>query len=445
MQKVLWMVSLLLICATPALALTVSVDFEPSDRELVNPYIGSAAWAAGSGPHEQPFTLVYANLRWADLEPSPGQYAFDAFETANHFDQWRAEGKRLILRFVMDLPGQKKHMDIPKWLYDQTGRDGKYYKVPYGSGYCPNYENPELIDAHRRVIEALGARYDGDPFVAYVELGSLGHWGEWHVHKKAGKMPAESVRNQYAQAYLDAFKTARLMMRRPFRFASENGLGLYNDTAGEPKSTGAWLDWIQSGGEYNETGEDSLASMITAWQDAPIGGELATSMTREALLDKNLTQTISLFELSHTSWIGPGSFVDVDRDGPLQKGLDRVNRIIGYRLLVSNAQLAISDGKATLSVTWENAGIAPFYFDWMPFLRLSDSTGRQHLLSLDLSLRKVLPGFPVTVNVPLDTLPQGTWDADVAIINPETGTPGVELAMDTPVQSGWYRLLSFSL
>ena len=113
--------------------------------------------------------------------------------------------------------------------------------------------------------------------------------------------------------------------------------------------------------------------------------------------------------------------------------------------MVSNAQLAISDGKATLSVTWENAGIAPFYFDWMPFLRLSDSTGRQHLLSLDLSLRKVLPGFPVTVNVPLDTLPQGTWDADVAIINPETGTPGVELAMDTPVQSGWYRLLSFSL
>lgn len=77
-------------------------------------------------------------------------------------------------------------------------------------------------------------------------------------------------------------------------------------------------------------------------------------------------------------------------------------------------------------------------------VRLSDTTGRQHLLSLDLSFRKVLPGVPVTVNVPLDTLPQGTWDADVAIINPETGTP-VELAMDTPVQSGWYRLLSFSL
>ena len=105
---------LLLILACPASAVTVSVDFEPSDRELVNPYIGSAAWAGDPAPREQPFTLVYANLRWADLEPQPGQYAFDVFEAENHFDKWRAEGKRLILRFVMDLPSKKKHMDIDR-------------------------------------------------------------------------------------------------------------------------------------------------------------------------------------------------------------------------------------------------------------------------------------------------------------------------------------------
>ena len=55
-----------------------------------------------------------------------------------------------ILRFVMDLPGEKKHMDIPKWLYDLTGGDGKSYKVSYGRGYCPDYGNAELIAAHAR-------------------------------------------------------------------------------------------------------------------------------------------------------------------------------------------------------------------------------------------------------------------------------------------------------
>lgn len=60
------------------------------------------------------------------------------------------------------------------------------------------------MDAHNRAIAALGARYDGDPFVAYVEMGSLGTGANGTSMKKIGRMPAESIRDQYAQAYLDA-------------------------------------------------------------------------------------------------------------------------------------------------------------------------------------------------------------------------------------------------
>ena len=444
MRKCVLMALILLFCAHRASAVTFSMNFEPSQRELVNPYIGSAAWAFDPTPRQQPFTLVFANLCWKDFEPRPGQYAFDAFEEANHFDKWRTEGKRLILRFVVDMPGKKKHMDIPKWLYDMTGRDGKYYKVSYGSGYSPNYANPALLDAHRRAIAALGARYDGDPFVAYVELGSLGHWGEWHVHERASQMPDQSVQEQYAQAYVDAFKTARLMMRRPFRFAGENGLGLYNDMAGEPEATTEWLEWIQSGGVFDQTGE-ALVAMPTAWQQAPVGGELSTELSVDVLLGEDFDQTLLLFESSHASWIGPGSFVDVPRNGPLQNALDRLNRTIGYRLLVSSARLSIAEGRASLSVTWENAGIAPFYFDWTPCLRLTDATGGQRLLRMEMELQQVLPGAPVTVSMDLDDLPEGAYDVEVSILDPETGEPGVELAMDTPVKSGWHKLLTFRL
>ena len=444
MHRFLTAALIFLVLACPASAVTVTVAYAPSDQALVNPFIGNAAWAGDPAPRQQPFTLVYANLRWADFEPQPGEYDFEGFEAQNHFDKWRAEGKRLILRFVMDLPGKKKHLDIPGWLYDLTG-DGKFYKVDYGSGYCPDYDNPVLMDAHRRAIAALGAHYDGDSFVAYVELGSLGHWGEWHIHEKAGKMPEESVRDQYAQAYADAFKTVRLMMRRPFRFAAENGFGLYNDTSGEPGATLTWLDWIASGGEYDETGENSLVRMPDAWRDAPVGGELSTSMTMRDLLGDNLDRTISLFESCHTSWIGPGSFVDVPRDGPLQAALDRLNRTVGYRLLVSSARLDASEGKAELSVTWQNDGNAPFYFGWTPCLRLTDSAGAARRIPLELNLQEVLPGAPVTVDVDLDGLTQGEYEVEVAIPDPETGTPGVLLAMDSKIQSGWYLLMSFSL
>jgi beta-galactosidase GanA len=100
---------------------------------------------------------VYANLLWSDFEPDEGAYDFKAFEKANHFDFWRREGKHLILRFVMDQPGSKSHRDIPDWLYDKTGKDGQAYKTSYGRGYSPNYENPVLLQAHKKAIEALGS------------------------------------------------------------------------------------------------------------------------------------------------------------------------------------------------------------------------------------------------------------------------------------------------
>lgn len=87
----------------------------------------------------------------------------------------------------MDIPGDRAHADLPAWLMEKT--QGRAYSCEYGQGYCPDYTDETLIQAHERVIQALAQRYDGDPFVAYVELGSLGHWGEWHVHEDAGNMP----------------------------------------------------------------------------------------------------------------------------------------------------------------------------------------------------------------------------------------------------------------
>jgi len=442
LRTVAVLLMILIFCALPALAVTVSVDYPASDRVLVNPFIGNVAWADDPSPREQPFTLVYANLRWGDFEPEPGVYDFDTFEADNHFDKWRADGKRLILRFVMDLPGEKKHMDIPKWLYDLTGGDGKSYKVSYGRGYCPNYANAELIAAHARAIRALGERYGDDPFLAFVELGSLGHWGEWHVHEKAGTMPDEAARDRYAQAYLDSFNHAKLMMRRPFRFAERNGLGLFNDMAGDPEATQIWLTWIAQGGEYDETGEDALAAMPDGWKTAPIGGERAMALTGEELLGDNLPRTLSLLAESHTSWIGPGSFIDVKQGGPLQPALNQLNRTLGYRLRVSKAQLTVSEERTALSLTWENDGNAPFYFGWKPVIRVSNKTGDRYIFDMDMSLADILPGAHITVASDIGAPASGAYDVEIAVLDPVTGEPGVDLAMDAPQADGWYHLFT---
>ena len=68
-----------------------------------------------------------------------------------------------------------------------------------------------------------------------------------------------------------------------------------------------------------------------------------------------------------------------------------------------------------------NDGIAPFYFDWQPCVRLIDAQGTAQVLSLDLSLPDLLPGEAVSVKI---ELPQETRTADVGIVDPATGEPG---------------------
>ncbi len=426
---------------TPAGAQQTTVAYPAGDAVLINPYIGNAVWASDKDTPDQPFTLVYADLTWKDFEPLQGQYDFDSFETENQFDRWRAEGKHLICRFVMDVPGSRDHRDIPDWLYQATGKDGTPYAVSYGKGYSPNYANPLLIQAHAAAIAALGARYGDDPFFAYIEIGSLGHWGEWHVHQKLGKMPEASVRNQYVLPYIEAFPDTFLLMRRPFLIAADYGLGLYNDTAGEPNSTNQWLSWIASGGDYESPdGTGALVPMPIAWQTVPVGGELSTFIAHTALLRDDFQQTLSLFQQSHTSWIGPGSFADIMRNGKDQDALDTLLKAIGYRLRVTQCEIAESYGETQATLFWTNDGAAPFYFGWQPALSLLNANGNETVVPLDLDLLDLLPGETVAVTAALPPM-TGPYTLRVGILDPATNQPGVALAMDAEQDGLWYVLM----
>lgn len=45
----------------------------------------------------------------------------------------------------------------------------------------------------------MGDRWGDEELISFIELGGLGHWGEWHVDSTAGvrQLPDESVRERY--------------------------------------------------------------------------------------------------------------------------------------------------------------------------------------------------------------------------------------------------------
>ncbi len=241
------------------------IKYQELSGPLSNPLMGWVPWATIQQSN-QPFTLVYADLTWRDFEPQEGSYDFAGFEKKQQLVRWRLEGKRVVFRFVADVPGKETHLDIPDWLFSKINGSGEYYDNEYGKGFSPDYSNPVFIDSHRKAIKALGDRYGKDGFFAFIELGSLGHWGEWHTHPGLKPLPPENIRNLYVNHYIEAFPGTYLLMRRPFSIAQTLGLGLYNDMTADLTQTNIWLDWIEYGGDYLPQEIHSLSAMPNGWQ-----------------------------------------------------------------------------------------------------------------------------------------------------------------------------------
>ena len=410
-----------------------------SDALLVNPMTGyapKADYLELAQDEALKATLVYVDVTWRQFEPQKGVYDFQTFEEKNHLDFWRTSGKRIVFRFVCDFPEEEEHMDIPDWLYEETNHDGDWYDCDYGKGYSPNYENAYFIERHRLAIEALGERYGKDDFFCFIELGSLGHWGEWHVNYDQGirRLPDAIVREQYITPYLISFPNAMLLMRRPFASAKEFHLGLYNDMTGMAEDTREWLDWIQNGGDYDQTNEpNALVAMPNGWQTAPIGGEFTSALTMKELLDSHLSETKEMIEQSHMSFIGPK--VPSAEELQYTQGIDQIRALLGYRLRVEKALLMQSPlyKDVKIKLQWVNDGIAPFYKDWSVMLYLFDENGKQvYQQQLDIALSSVVDHHAVEYETFLDVkdLEKGVYEVCIAAIDPTTGKPGIAFAME---------------
>lgn len=400
---------------------------------ILNPLMGWAPWATIK-ESKQPHTLVYVDLTWREFEPQEGLFDFDTFEKKQQLTRWRQEGKRVVFRFVADIPGNKSHIDIPDWLFERISEDGDFYDNEYGKGFSPNYSNPLFIKYHHLVIKALGDRYGKDGFFAFIELGSLGHWGEWHENSSLRQLPPENIRDLYVYDYVNAFTGIHLMMRRPFTIAQELDLGLYNDMTGSLEDTNTWLDWIKQGGDYLPNEKKTLVSMPNGWERAPVGGEQAPTMSNEQIYNTNLGTTLQLLRESHTTFIGPGSPYKAETNGHLQGGIDQVLSTIGYRLYIYDVEmpLFVKFGEdMQIKFRFSNDGIAPFYYEWPTRVYLfdeSEKTINTYLLPLDL--RKILPDqvYEVPFSLPVGNLNNGKYTIGLAIIDPFTGLPSVKLA-----------------
>ena len=414
-------------------------QYKESQAAFGNPLMGYAP-SAWYNEVSEDISLLYMDITWAELEPEEGVYNWASIDEENQISRWRKEGKHLVFRFVCDIPGEEAHMDIPEWLYEKSGKAGKWYDGEYGKGFAPDYNNPTIISCHEQAVKALGEHFGQDGLISYVELGSLGHWGEWHVNYSEGiqRIPREAVREKYILPWTEAFPDARILMRRPFASAEKYGFGLYNDMTGQPEATQSWFDWINNGGKYDQTGEKNvIVPMKDFWKTAPSGGEFTSSLSMEEMLDTNLSGTVEMIREAHTTFLGPKipdeNYVD---------GYKEVLKNMGYRLWISMAELKNTAKGSRLKLTWENSGAAPMYKEWPVYVYIEDESGKLVEKSrISIKISSLLPGEKATTLTALETerlnsLLEKGYRLSVGIEDPMTELPCVRFAMEALYQEG---------
>lgn len=414
-------------------------QYKESQAAFGNPLMGyvPSAWY---NEVSEDISLLYMDITWAELEPEEGVYNWASIDEENQISRWRKEGKHLVLRFVCDIPSDEEHMDIPEWLYEKSGKAGKWYDGEYGKGFAPDYNSPTIISCHKKAVRAIGEHFGQDGLISYVELGSLGHWGEWHVNYSEGiqRIPREAVRDKYILPWTEAFPDAMILMRRPFAAAEKYGFGLYNDMTGQPEATQSWLGWINNGGEYDQTGEKNvIVPMNDFWKTAPSGGEFTSSLSMEEMLDTNLSGTVEMIREAHTTFLGPKipdeNYVD---------GYKEVLKNMGYRLWISMAELKNTAKGSRLKLTWENSGVAPMYKEWPVYVYIEDESGKLVEKSrISIKISSLLPGEKATTLTALETerlnsLLEKGYRLSVGIEDPMTELPCVRFAMEALYQEG---------
>lgn len=415
-----------------------TVEFAKSHKSLDNPLTGYAP-PAENAEECTDSRLVYIGLTWEEWEPSPGTYAIDALEEKYHISRWKEEKKHAVLRFLCDVPGEDAHRDIPQWLYERTG-DGEAYDTEYGKGYSPDYENRFFRERHSLAVKALAEYCNQDDFVAYVELGSLGHWGEWHTNTGEGvlPMPDAEICWEYVLDYSDHFHNARLLMRRNYVMASDGKMGLYNDMTGSLEDTKQWMEWIHDGGSYETAGRPlEYVPMENFWEEAPCGGEFTSSVSMEELLTEQMAQTLEMIRDSHMTFLGPncpsGNLKDTSAEQAIREEL-------GYRYYISELSTRYSFGENRLDVrlTWENFGLAPLYWDWPVMMYVYDARGELlYWETVELSLSRLLPGETLETenHIPFsDQLREG-YQIGIGITDPDE-QEHLYLAMDGEIRDG---------
>jgi hypothetical protein len=427
-----------------------------------NPLKGLVPYAGqGNG---FPCSLEFNYLALSELMDGPESFTWAPLERL--LNDISGRGRQAVFRVWMEYP--RRSGGIPKFLLEAGVRAYTYTNtntqpLPPALVTTPDYNDPRLRQALVSFIRALGARYDGDPRIGFITAGLLGTWGEWHTYPRNDLWAGKETQAAVLDAYTQSFRRTPVLLRYPaavdeaaYVATGERPFGYHDDSfAWATRETGRREDGWFFVSRLRAAGPAAL----TRWQTHPIGGEVRPEVwpcvwetPSCAPEGQGIRECI---EDTHVTWLMDTGIFRGAAGRPVTEShraqAAAAVRRMGYELQVQDVRASFdpSTRRFELSLSLTNHGVAPFYQPWAVEVAWRAPDGRMTTRSVDLDLRRILPGRTLKWDVAetVSGLGPGEHSVLLRVIQPLKGGRLFRFAnaeQDAEVP-GWLTLLKFPL
>lgn len=414
-----------------------------------NPNMG---WQEGEGSVPRfAQTVGYDRIDWNLLNPAEGSYNWLPVETLRQKAQSTGDAFSFRVRPSRPPPWGEGHT-IPDWVIQQGA-----IIVRGTRSTEPLYASCLYLETHGRFVEAMRQKYDGDPDLAFLDVGSYGYFGDWYSDQYDARPETLDwhARRWIADMYLGGEATRPCMdaygrvVEITYQYAGFQQTQLVMPyTPGYEDS----LDYVLSRRQDVGIRHDALGSeahhqlfrdrgreyIEQTWPREPVVFEFAS----DAFTADALERARAFAQEMHASYVhetlgGRGN----------QALLEAVLEVVGYRLALQEIRYTtpVRPGETLFfEMNWVNSGSAPPYQTYPLVLWLTDAAGQPLYESeYQVDIQTWLPGAPIHLNgdMPLPAeLPAGPVYLRLAFVDPATRQPVLNLAMDGRDEQGRYLI-----
>ena len=361
---------------------------------------------------------IYIRTSWAKLNPEEGKYDWSSIDGL--LNVAKKQGVPLSFR-VMCACIKSREPQTPQWVYDKGAKGDKIVIEMVEKGVTndvtqisPHFDDPIFMREHKRFIAALAEHYDGNPLLAGIDLGSYGHWGEWHCHglppdtnRYMTAVPPEQrprtqpikypfeIRKEYADWYLDNFKKTPIVFMtdddETLKYAiGENGpsrVGLRRDGVGSPWHFNRWI---------GKPPYDAIPKMADIWKERPIWFEFFGHAPDMIKRGWDVPYAIDWMLTNHVSVVNPLPFTPSQlKEFDLEKFalLKKLDLYAGARLVPRKGAVQRKGQMIAVGLVGVNRGATRIHRPYVLQVVVSGPDGRElHVHDCATDPGSILPG-----------------------------------------------------